>query len=523
MPGPLNTIVLTLLEATITLYPADRSGQPLLDQPLWHGVTVADFELRDRWIKVETRPSGAKYPRKHNLAPQYEISLGRVWALPLSQLGGFNPQRGAYVMDVVWREEDSRQWHREVFYGVTISERTRGARERDGEFVEQQVFDAEYLAPITSGTGTPPALTTDLPYLVRYVSASETVDLYSYDPTTKNFTALASTADRATVAYNPDHSGSFEIQFSDELAPIHTLDTTGLTSVFFRATAPGVADVPRLDFYYGQDRCAAFTKNGAVYATAFEAVASAAVPTTVAEFRLFANDLVYCAIGRYGIRTTVFNAIGPAQIPDLKVWVRASSYPGAVGPVTADWPDESGNANHLVATGPYNGTLVFGAFPKLELDGGQPALLVRFCSTAGWSTGENYGEFRSPALIPDSAPTGIVAHVLLVARWGYDNPPPPSGPHLNTIAGIRYHTAGSPEAVLNYLSVGANKSTYEILTGTVTTYFENRLYLGNGGIGVGMGANNAPRYYRCALVYARALTNLELTRLHGFLRDQHQL
>ena len=59
MSRPLNTIVLTLLEAVVTLYPANADGSPQLSSPLWLGVKTNGLAVRDRWITVETRPTGA--------------------------------------------------------------------------------------------------------------------------------------------------------------------------------------------------------------------------------------------------------------------------------------------------------------------------------------------------------------------------------------------------------------------------------------------------------------------------------
>ena len=68
--------------------------------------------------------------------PQYEISIDRVWALPLSELAGFSPTNQTYVLEVIWTEEESQQWHRRRYYGVTIASRSFAAQNIESEFVD---------------------------------------------------------------------------------------------------------------------------------------------------------------------------------------------------------------------------------------------------------------------------------------------------------------------------------------------------------------------------------------------------
>lgn len=351
MPGPINTIVLTLLEASITLYPADRAGQPVLSQPLWHGVAAADLTVRDRWIKVETRATGAKYPRKHNLSPQFEITIGRVWALPLSQLEGFNPQRGAYVMDVVWRDEETRDWHREIFYGVTISERTRDARDRDGEFVDNQVFDAEYLAPPTSGRGSPPVIPTALPLTVRYISDSEDVLLYSYDPGSASFNEATAgiTTGRASLSYLPgDRSGTFDAVFSGAGFPAMRLTADGVIEAFdFIASTADTAQLPRMDFYLGTTRIGSVTSRGRIYASAFMNQIPAAGDGRV---QLYNGATLAAAWSGSGLVCQSFHTFTPADLSGCKLWTRVESIGLGDGSPLGQWNDESGNSNHLLQT-----------------------------------------------------------------------------------------------------------------------------------------------------------------------------
>ena len=99
----INHLTFTLLEATITLYPAKADDSPELGAPVFAGVAVENFRAHERWLKAPTRPTGARFPRQHPLIPEYEISLDRPWVLPLAQLTGFRAAHTRYVLDVVWR------------------------------------------------------------------------------------------------------------------------------------------------------------------------------------------------------------------------------------------------------------------------------------------------------------------------------------------------------------------------------------------------------------------------------------
>lgn len=266
----MNTIVLNLLEAAITLYPANEDGSPIVASPLWLGACANNVTVADRWLKHETRPSGRRYPRRHALVAQYEITLERVWILPLADLKGFIPARGLYVLDLVWTEEETQQWHRETFYGVTINSRSRKTDGVDGGHLEDQVFDAEYVV-ITSGAAgtTVPAPGTGeisgaLPFRVRWVGVDGVYDLYTYDPATHEFAEASPgiTTGRATIAYNPsDKSGTFDVVFSGEAeSTLRITESGSLEAGEIAVSVPDDSEMPRLDFYYGTSRAASLSQ-----------------------------------------------------------------------------------------------------------------------------------------------------------------------------------------------------------------------------------------------------------------------
>lgn len=290
-----SPFTLTLLEATVTLYPTDGSGAPVVDAPIWVGIQAEKLDIRERWIKTETRPTGALYPRKHPIIPQYEIAIGRVWALDASLEDGVSAAQfdsRNYVLDVVWIDEDTHNWHRETFYNVTISEHNRPSRNIDEGFTDDQLFDAESKIPDGGlGDTTPPAITAELPYTVVYVGLYGSVDLYRYNSGTQAFAEVTAgiTSGRATLSYSPTNkSGTFSASFDGAGSPALEVQTDGevdITSLI--QGAPNATQVPRLDFYYGPTRVASITAAGELLSFSFT---DAAPSAGIGKFQIYANS-----------------------------------------------------------------------------------------------------------------------------------------------------------------------------------------------------------------------------------------
>ena len=307
----MSLIALNLLECTVTLYPSQADGSPDLTSPIWTGVTVENLVVRERWMKAETRRSGSRWPRKHPLVQQYELSLGRVWSLQLPTAGGgLVMGRGYCVLDVVWVDGDSGDWHRETFYNVTISDRSRTSRDIDGGFTDEQVFDAEYMAAPSGGTGGPgavPAITGGLPYVVKWNAGPDAapVDLYAYDPATHGFTEAAAgvAAPRATLAYT---AGVFTLTFAGASGPAMEVGTDGsLTVTAMAVGAPDRSQVPWVEFWYGPMRVACVTSGGRLYAASF--VNGAAVDG-VGKFGLTGGGVLAVTLAGTGVVAAVMEA-----------------------------------------------------------------------------------------------------------------------------------------------------------------------------------------------------------------------
>lgn len=270
-----DKVLFTLGECTLTLYATDASGAPIVATPIWQGACEETLRILERWKVVPSRPSGSRYQKFHPMASTYEIVIDRNWLLKYADLADFQPSRRPFVLDVVWVDQDSGDWHRNVFYNVTIAERSRDARGADQPFTDTQSFNAEYFAA-TSGYGAVaiPAITPGLPYIVRWVGTDGVVNLYSYDATTHLFTLTASAENRATILYTPSlAAGNLEITFITSITtengsglslqiiytPALIVKPGGVEVRSIQQTAPNLEEIPRLEFLYGGVRVASLT------------------------------------------------------------------------------------------------------------------------------------------------------------------------------------------------------------------------------------------------------------------------
>ncbi len=313
-------IAFTLFEADVSLYPAGPGDEPALDTPVWIGACAERLRISGDFIVAETRPVGRRYPKRHPLVLQHQISIGRVWVQEWDTLETFNPTNGRFVLDIVWWQEnvgavadEEDLWKRRTYYGVTIRQdelESNDLNSTAGQFSENQVFDAEYYVE-TGGSGTPPALSATIPMRVDYRGADGTVTLYTYDPDTKLFTETAAgiTAGRASINYG---GASTTILFG-AFPSLQLNSGEVLYASFMAGAAPTITDQPRLEFWRGNARLATLVRDGGgpggggiFYASAISHI----TPTAADEkFLLYDEEML----------NTLVMAIGPAGTEVLQI------------------------------------------------------------------------------------------------------------------------------------------------------------------------------------------------------------
>jgi len=76
-----NAIVLNLIEAQVTLYAAQADGTP--GGAIWSGQVAERLSVRERWLTLQTRPTGAAYWNgPDGYLPMYTFDpVGQVYSL----------------------------------------------------------------------------------------------------------------------------------------------------------------------------------------------------------------------------------------------------------------------------------------------------------------------------------------------------------------------------------------------------------------------------------------------------------
>lgn len=249
----MHDILLNLLEAKVTLYSTRADGG--IGEAIWSGQVAERLSVRERWIGLETRPTGAPFPVNHPLMPRYEISIDRVWALPLTALNGFSPTHQTYILDVTWTEEELRCWHRRTFHGVTIDARSFAPENIQSEFVDGQEFLAQYVMYDVGVASVPlPAIT--VPRVVVWNGVDGCRTLYTY--TTEDGFAASNTdeaAARAIIA--PDGSS---IRFASQSGDAVAASESGAVVTRLHDELP--LSLPQLLFYEGNALMAVVTPEG---------------------------------------------------------------------------------------------------------------------------------------------------------------------------------------------------------------------------------------------------------------------
>lgn len=121
-----KSLPLILAEGTLSLFVADASGQPILTQPVWFGARAEGLELSAEIAEIEATPSGAVYDQFAQLSELHEISIERIWVLPIGPESGpgavkmvdYDLRRGQYVMQVFGIDPKTGLWHQRTYYGV---------------------------------------------------------------------------------------------------------------------------------------------------------------------------------------------------------------------------------------------------------------------------------------------------------------------------------------------------------------------------------------------------------------------
>ena len=173
-----------------------------------------------------------------------------------------------YAMAIVWKDVHANVWWKRIYRGVHVAP---ARTEADGGGGPRAVLmnslrlRAESMED-TFGSGAKPSLAVAVRSgIVKYRSATATLDIYSWDGESGDFTLLG---EDLTDYVNIDLSTPDEVSVSLDGDVVMQMDASGLSAPGYVATGGTfAADVPAIEFWLGDRRMASVT------ATAFYAPA----------------------------------------------------------------------------------------------------------------------------------------------------------------------------------------------------------------------------------------------------------
>lgn len=253
-----NHSAVSLSEAVVSLYVADAVGEPDLTQPVWLGGCVEGGRIESTISTRQRHPTGAPHSKPVQGPEAHTLEFQRVWVT--SRTGqNWHPARGRYVMDLTWRETNTRDWFRDRFYNVALPSGNWSAQGLY-QFGVSQVFTASRRLPL-AGNGLLPS---ENPFLdAWWLDGSEVFPLYRHDPLAHTWTEHVAGRAESRVVIASDGAS-----IGVEGGPLWL--TAGAGGLSIRGTGlPGVRALPfpRLEFRRGDTYLGALAWNGLYFPT----------------------------------------------------------------------------------------------------------------------------------------------------------------------------------------------------------------------------------------------------------------
>lgn len=252
----------TVHEAEFALYLADRDGNVNDPAAVFLGGRLVEIDPEVDFQKVRLDRHGSPYSRIYHADEEHRFTVRNLWIMQRSSRSMPRIRRNQqYVFVLRWFDEQSRAWVLRSYFGVTAD--GQKLLQQNEAFHQDVPFDARYMTE-RSGLGTPPEMTPVVLGSVRYVTASEVVDLYTYDFATGNFSVVdpALLAGRASLEIS---GANWRVKFGATVAleaaaadGVHVHEITAVGGTF----SVGETQFPRVEFWIGATRIAGLTAAG---------------------------------------------------------------------------------------------------------------------------------------------------------------------------------------------------------------------------------------------------------------------
>ena len=241
------------------MYLADAAGNAS-STDVWMGGCLEDLTPEATFESVRMAAHGDPYGRDYHVDESHVIAIQNLWVLEARQLVMPSIRRNQqYVMVIRWLDEATEAWCKRTYYGVTGM--FQGLSVVEETFYENLKFGARRMEEF-AGYMNPPDLTVSKVGQLRYVTASDSVVLYSYDFGGGVFAVVdpALLAGRAEIETGV---GEWKLLFGASVAMRVTADGLEVkTLTAAGGTFPQADAYPRVEFWDGPRRFAALTAAG---------------------------------------------------------------------------------------------------------------------------------------------------------------------------------------------------------------------------------------------------------------------
>lgn len=289
-------------DVEVAVFFADAAGNAA--ESAWLVGTVEKLEPELKYEKRRIDQHGAAYGRIRHVDEMHVFTLESLWVsrgLPVVEMPRVRRNQ-TYVMVIRWRDELTGVYTDRTYYGVTLD--GQSLAHASEVFYQSIPVTAQRMVEV-SGVDPTVAPAPASFGVVRYVSGSETVDLYRYDYTTKVYSVIDAglLAGRASIVVG---GAATQVRFGLDVVlqagldgddePVLRVDR--VTAV--GGTYPLGVALPRVEFLVGASRVACVTASGELVVPDFVEVDDR--PDWVAAFDFSAGAEWVVTLGQTGAR-----------------------------------------------------------------------------------------------------------------------------------------------------------------------------------------------------------------------------
>ena len=171
-------------EADLSIYLSDAFGNVSNAAPVWLGGTTNKSNFQDGYEAEKANISGVPVQAMQKLEEKHVLEIENVWMARVEDgplvSAPVNPRNQYYAVVAIWTDRETGVWIKRVYAGVQLMDLSMSS---DSQVFQQKLKIEGGVMQQTGGV-----LSLSVPSeepvmlgIVRYVSPTETMDLYTFD------------------------------------------------------------------------------------------------------------------------------------------------------------------------------------------------------------------------------------------------------------------------------------------------------------------------------------------------------